>query len=100
MQLNVVLLPEPFGPISPRISPSFTSNDTLLTARSAPKRLVRRETLSMGMEGGFRVRLIPPRVAGRVAAERPGGSLRGPLPHPSARYARSHPPPSGEGQAY
>src|SRR4051812_44945033 len=50
MQLNVVLLPDPFGPIRPRISPSFTSNETLLTARSAPKRLVRPATLSIGME--------------------------------------------------
>ena len=32
MQLKVVLLPEPFGPIRPRISPSFTSKETSLTA--------------------------------------------------------------------
>src|SRR4029079_7556730 len=50
MQLNVVLLPDPFGPIRPRISPSFTSNDTLLTARSAPKRLVRPVTLNIAMQ--------------------------------------------------
>src|SRR3954469_18170165 len=51
MQLNVVLLPEPLGPIRPRISPSFTSNETLLTARSAPNRLVRPETLNIAMRG-------------------------------------------------
>src|SRR4051812_21042912 len=49
MQLNVVLLPEPFGPISPRISPSLTSNETLFTARRAPNLLVRPETVSIGM---------------------------------------------------
>src|SRR5881275_843055 len=49
MQLKVVLLPEPFGPISPRISPSFTSNETLFTARKAPNLLVRPETLNIAM---------------------------------------------------
>ncbi len=39
MRLNVVLLPEPFGPINPRISPSFTSKETLLTAVKPPKTL-------------------------------------------------------------
>ena len=36
----MVLLPEPFGPINPRISPSFTSKETLLTAVKPPKTLV------------------------------------------------------------
>src|SRR5947209_15165651 len=49
MQLNVVLLPEPFGPIRPRISPSATSNETLFTARRAPNLLVRPETLNIAM---------------------------------------------------
>ena len=39
-QLKIVLLPEPFGPIRPRISPCSTSNETLLTAVKPPKRLV------------------------------------------------------------
>ena len=37
MQLNSVDLPEPFGPITPRISPSRTSNDTPRTAWMPPK---------------------------------------------------------------
>src|SRR4051812_50104597 len=69
MQLNVVLLPEPLGPIRPRISPSFTSNETLLTARSAPKRLVRPETLSIG------ILLSPREAAGRREAGLGGRSF-------------------------
>src|SRR5437016_6880403 len=38
--LKIVLLPEPLGPISPRISPGSTANDTLLTAVKPPKRLL------------------------------------------------------------
>ena len=44
MQLKVVLLPEPFGPIRPRISPSLTSNETFETAVKPPNILVRPET--------------------------------------------------------
>ena len=40
IRLNVVLLPEPFGPIRPRISPSATSKDTFLTARKPSNDLV------------------------------------------------------------
>ena len=40
MQLNVVLLPEPFGPISPRISPSFNAE------RDVVDRLERAEPLA------------------------------------------------------
>src|SRR4029078_11329085 len=36
--LKIVLLPEPFGPIRPRISPCSTRNETLLTAVKPPKR--------------------------------------------------------------
>ena len=36
--LKIVLLPEPLGPIRPRISPCSTRNDTLLTAVKPPKR--------------------------------------------------------------
>ena len=42
--LKIVLLPEPFGPIRPRISPCSTSNETSLTAVKPPKRLVRPST--------------------------------------------------------
>ena len=45
MQLKAVVLPEPFGPMSPRISPSRTSNDTRLSAVKSPKRLVSCVTL-------------------------------------------------------
>ena len=44
MQLKIVLLPEPFGPIRPRISPSSTSNETLETAVKPSNILVRPET--------------------------------------------------------
>src|SRR4051794_8998636 len=44
--LKIVLLPEPFGPIRPRISPFSTSNDTLLTAVKPPKRFTRPFTAS------------------------------------------------------
>ncbi|MHC2703399.1 hypothetical protein ACVMHZ_006562 [Bradyrhizobium liaoningense] len=36
--LKIVLLPEPLGPIRPRISPSSTLNDTLFTAVKPPNR--------------------------------------------------------------
>src|SRR5438067_58236 len=49
MQLKVVLLPDPFGPIRPRISPSFTSKETSFTARRAPNLLVRLDTLNIAM---------------------------------------------------
>src|SRR2546425_7849316 len=45
-RLNTVLLPEPLGPIRPRISPSATSNETLLTAVKPPKLFVSCSTFS------------------------------------------------------
>ena len=50
-QLNSVVLPEPFGPISPRISPSRTSNDTPLSAMKPPNCFVRPVTVSTGPIG-------------------------------------------------
>ena len=44
--LKIVLLPEPFGPIRPRISPCSTLNDTLLTAVKPPKRFTNPSTVS------------------------------------------------------
>src|ERR1700692_3122250 len=44
--LKIVLLPEPCGPIRPRISPRSTLNDTLLTALKPPNRLTRLSTTS------------------------------------------------------
>ena len=44
--LKIVLLPDPFGPIRPRISPCSTRNETLLTAVKPPKRLISPATSS------------------------------------------------------
>src|SRR6266516_6745241 len=44
--LKIVLLPEPLGPIRPRISPCSTRNDTLLTAVKPPKRFTNPSTVS------------------------------------------------------
>src|SRR5262245_17899477 len=69
MQLKHVVLPEPFGPMSPRISAAFTSNDTPFSAVKPPKRLVRRVTLSTapdaGAPSGTPVREWPDRRAAR-----------------------------------
>src|SRR5262245_39707289 len=46
--LNVVLLPEPFGPIRPSISPSRSKKSTFATAVKLPNRLVSCETWSNG----------------------------------------------------
>src|SRR4051812_18083345 len=45
--LKIVLLPDPFGPIRPRISPCSTLNETLLTAVKPPKRFTSPLTSSM-----------------------------------------------------
>src|SRR5713101_7748468 len=50
MQLKAVVLPEPFGPMRPRISPFLTSKDTPLRAVNPPKRLVSPVTVSIGCE--------------------------------------------------
>src|SRR5438128_5016500 len=59
MQLKAVVLPEPFGPMSPRISPSPTSNETALSAVKPPKRFVSPLTASIP-DGG---RSPPPRLS-------------------------------------
>ena len=46
IRLKIVLLPEPFGPMRPRISPSASPNATSLTAVKPPKRLVSPSTSS------------------------------------------------------
>ena len=46
ISLNSVDLPAPLGPITDRISLSRTEKETLLTATSPPKRLVRPDTSS------------------------------------------------------
>src|SRR3546814_5365471 len=44
--LKVVVLPAPFGPIRPTISPASTESATSRTARCSPKRTLRSCTLS------------------------------------------------------
>src|SRR5437667_120445 len=51
-RLNTVLLPEPLGPIRPRISPSATSNETLLTAVKPPNLFVSCSTFSNSRREG------------------------------------------------
>src|SRR6266849_329725 len=68
-QLNSVVLPEPLGPISPRISPSRTSNDTPLSAVKPPNRFVSPETVSIS-EGVS----LPSSSAGFAGAIEGGGS--------------------------
>src|ERR1700674_3737093 len=46
IRLKIVLLPEPFGPIRPRISPLWSSKETRFTARNPSKLLVRDSTTS------------------------------------------------------
>src|SRR2546423_502741 len=54
--LKIVLLPEPFGPIRPRISPSSTWNETFATAVKPPKRLTSPLTSSTRARSLRRVR--------------------------------------------
>ena len=51
MQLNRVDLPQPFGPMMPRISPSFTSNETPSTAWMPPKLFLRSRTSRTALIG-------------------------------------------------
>ena len=59
IRLKVVLLPEPFGPIRPRISPCSTSNDTRLTAVKPPNLFVSSRTLSMRESAGADTAPLP-----------------------------------------
>src|SRR3712207_5349924 len=71
MQLKVVLLPDPFGPMRPRISPSSTAKATSLMARKPPNLLVRPETLSIGTGAASPVasgRRAPPCTRGQGSA--------------------------------
>ncbi len=79
MQLKVVLLPEPFGPIRPRISPSSTVEGHVVDGGEAAERLVRPETAA------------GPRVAHR---RRDGRRRLGPA---TARVSARRRGPSGSG---
>src|SRR3954453_11634359 len=78
MQLNAVVLPAPFGPISPTISHSSTRRSRLSIATSPPKRMVRSRTSSTDTaalhrsDGGAAVRVVQRElVAGEPARKRP-----------------------------
>src|SRR5207237_8453702 len=57
IRLKVVLLPEQFGPIRPRISPSAASKETFLTARKPSKSFVSASTTRIGGRSGIGARL-------------------------------------------
>src|SRR5437773_9675064 len=69
-QLKQVVLPDPLGPMSPRISPSLTSKETALSAVKPPKRLVRRSTESTRRAGEAGERA--PASSGMKSASGPG----------------------------
>src|SRR6266705_5586903 len=77
--LKIVLLPEPFGPIRPRISPWSTLNDTLLTAVKPPNRLTKPSTTSTAVPSvdpglaTYSCRSCPPAAATRPRVA-PGSS--------------------------
>src|SRR6266849_566361 len=55
MQLNIVVLPAPLGPMSANTSPSSTSKLTLSTATRPPKRLVTPLTRRMADKSGLQL---------------------------------------------
>src|SRR5438093_1315421 len=74
----VVVLPEPFGPRMPKISPGRISNETPATAVSAPKRLVssRTETAEASPEGSAAPLAAGAASAGIMLAARAPGPPR------------------------
>src|SRR3989442_10171556 len=82
MRLKTVLLPEPLGPMRPRISPSATSNETLLTAVKPPNLFVSCSTFSKSRCEGVTFGKRQHRVA-RLDGERPrdGGAAADVLHH-------------------
>src|SRR5450755_4615635 len=69
--LKIVLLPEPFGPIRPRISPRSTLNDTLLTAVNPPNRFIRPSTTSTTVPSSVQDHLFV--AVGRAGRQRQHG---------------------------
>src|SRR5215468_3665394 len=76
MQLKIVLLPDPFGPIRPTISPSSTSKETCETAVKPPKVLLKPETVRRAT--GY---------SARVGARGGAGDPIGPPAHAQRAYA-------------
>src|SRR2546427_13300890 len=69
IRLKIVLLPEPLGPIRPRISPLRSSNETRFTARNPSKLLVRDSTTSTGCPDQIEQRALLHVVAELVPAD-------------------------------
>src|SRR4029077_13021325 len=81
MQLKQVVLPDPLGPIRPRISPAFTSKETAFRAVKPPNCLVSRSTVSTE-RGEAEARRPPPRdgdLGQRAAQGDPAGRRTGGL---------------------
>src|SRR5262245_46020679 len=55
MRLKSVVLPAPFGPMIPTISPAPTANDTSVSARKPPNRLLTERTSRSGGIGPSRL---------------------------------------------
>src|SRR4051812_39333151 len=70
-RLKIVLLPEPFGPIRPRISPRSTLNETLLTAVKPPNRFISPSTTSTAAPFSVQGRLLV--AVGSAAGQRQHG---------------------------
>src|SRR5205814_9763 len=78
-QLTSVLLPEPFGPISPTRSPVAIVRSMLSSATNPPKRLPSALTASSGSLPVFAA-LMPPPSARRAPRPRRRGGGAGPAP--------------------
>src|SRR3954470_18369664 len=74
--LKIVLLPEPLGPIRPRISPWPTLNDTLLTAVKPPNRFTSPLTSSTVPLSSLRAFALLVAVGGALWQRQHGLALR------------------------
>src|SRR6059058_438385 len=74
--LKIVLLPEPLGPIRPRISPWSTLNDTLLTAVKPPNRFTSPLTSSTVPLSLLRIFALLVAVGGALRQRQHGLALR------------------------
>src|SRR4051812_32242473 len=102
IMFSIVVLPEPFGPISPSTSFFASSNDILSTATRPPKRLVTRSTRNAAVPGDASdiVRLpalkqtlhkIPPADASpHEVFEQPDHAARNEIDDEEKAYAQQH----------
>src|SRR5262249_38846591 len=96
MQLNTVVLPAPFGPISAVMSPRRAVKERSLIATRPPKRMLRCSTLRIGatFESAAAEGAAPCSVAGSIATLIP--DLAAPAgPAPFRRFARVQAPHRG-----